>query len=108
MAVHLVVAGDVFDGVLFCAVHFPHEMSSMRSGTELSQFLRIFLPTLQTFNENCSRICCLKPYTVKGRDIFFNYTCSQLFYNIVMSLPISLDENTSYITGLRHPVRKNI
>ena len=48
MAAHLVVAGDVFDGVLFCAVHFPHEMSSMRSGTELSQFLRIFLPTLQT------------------------------------------------------------
>ena len=24
---------------------FPHEMSWMRSGTELSQFLRIFLPT---------------------------------------------------------------
>ena len=44
MAVHLAVAGDVFDGVLFCAVFF-HEMSWMRSGTELSQFLRIFLPT---------------------------------------------------------------
>ena len=46
MAVHLAVAGDVFNGVLFCAVLFSHEMSWMRSGTELSQFLRIFLPTL--------------------------------------------------------------
>ena len=44
MAVRLAVAGDVFDGVLFYAVLFP--MSWMRSGTELSQFLRIFLPTL--------------------------------------------------------------
>ena len=41
MAVHLAAAGDVFDGVLFYAVLFPHEMS----GTELCQFLRIFLPT---------------------------------------------------------------
>ena len=30
----------------FCAVLFPHEMSWMRSGTELSQFLRVFLSTL--------------------------------------------------------------
>ena len=44
MAVHLAVAGDVFDGVLFCAVFF-HEMSWTRSGIELSVFLRIFLPT---------------------------------------------------------------
>ena len=47
MAVHLVVAGDVFDGVLFCAV--PLEMSWMRSGTELSNFLSIFLATLSHF-----------------------------------------------------------
>ena len=46
MAVHLAVAGDVFDGILFCAVIFSHKMSWMRSGTELSHFLRIFLPTL--------------------------------------------------------------
>ena len=39
MAFHLTVAGDVFDGVLFCAVLFSHEMSWMRSETELSQFL---------------------------------------------------------------------
>ena len=30
MAVHLAVAGDAFDGVLFCAVLFSHEMSGMR------------------------------------------------------------------------------
>ena len=41
MAVHLAFAGDVFNGVLFCA----NEVSWMKSGTELSQFLRIFLPT---------------------------------------------------------------
>ena len=46
MAVHLAVAGDVLDGVLFCAVLFSHEMSWMRSGTELSQSLKMFLSTL--------------------------------------------------------------
>ena len=45
MDVHLAVAGDVFDGVLLCDVLFSHAMSWMRSGTESSQFLRIFLPT---------------------------------------------------------------
>ena len=33
-------------GVLFCAVLFPLEISWMRSGSEFSRFLRIFLPTL--------------------------------------------------------------
>ena len=32
MAVHLAVAGDVFDGVFLCCP-FSHEMSWMRSGT---------------------------------------------------------------------------
>ena len=41
MAVHLAVAGDVFSGVLFCAVFF-FSVSWMGSGTELIQFLRIF------------------------------------------------------------------
>ena len=29
----------------FVLFHFPHEMSWMGSGTELSQILKIFLPT---------------------------------------------------------------
>ena len=41
---HLAVAGDVFDGVFLCCV-FSHEMSWVRSGTSLSQFLRVFLST---------------------------------------------------------------
>ena len=45
MAVHLSVAGDVFGGVFLCCPFF-HEMSWMRSGTILSKFLRVFLPTL--------------------------------------------------------------
>ena len=45
MTVHLAVAGDVFDGVLFM-LSFSQEMSWMRFGTELRQFLRLFLPTL--------------------------------------------------------------
>ena len=49
MADHLAVAGDDFDGVIFCAVLFPSEMSCMRSGTELSQFLRVFLHTLKAY-----------------------------------------------------------
>ena len=32
--------------------YFSHEMSWMRSGTELSQFLRIFLPTLEAISED--------------------------------------------------------
>ena len=46
IAVHLVVAGDVFDSVYLCCP-FSIEMSLMRSGTELSQFLRVFTPTLE-------------------------------------------------------------
>ena len=45
IAVHLAVAGDVFDGVFLCRP-FSHEMSWMGSGTYLIQFLRGFLPTL--------------------------------------------------------------
>ena len=35
----------VFDGVSF-VLSFSHEMSWIRSGTKLSQFLRVFLPAL--------------------------------------------------------------
>ena len=41
IAVHLAVAGDVFDGV-FLRCPFSHEMSWMRFGTSLSQFLSVF------------------------------------------------------------------
>ena len=44
MAVNLAVACDVFDGDIFCAVLFPGGVW-IRFGIELSQFLRIFLPT---------------------------------------------------------------
>ena len=50
----MVVAGDVYDGVLFCAVLFPHEMSWMRSGIELSQFQRISLPTCDWLSRETS------------------------------------------------------
>ena len=54
MAVYLVAAGDVFDSISFCAVLFSHEMSRIRSGAELSQFLRFFLPSLLYFVlQNC-------------------------------------------------------
>ena len=46
MPVHLAVAGDVFVGVFLCCP-FPLEMSWMRSGTELSQSQRVFLPTFE-------------------------------------------------------------
>ena len=41
MAVHLAIASDVLV-VSFCAVFFPHEMSWIKSKTELSQFLGKF------------------------------------------------------------------
>ena len=43
-AVHLAVAGGVFDGIFLCCP-FTHLLFWMRSGTELSQFLRDALPT---------------------------------------------------------------
>ena len=46
MTVRLAVAGDVFNGVLFLCCPFSCEISLVRSGTELSKFLRIFLPIL--------------------------------------------------------------
>ena len=42
---HLAVAGDLHDGAFLCCP-FSHEMSWMRFGTQLSQFLRVFMPTL--------------------------------------------------------------
>ena len=44
MAVHLAVAGDALMVSYFLGCPFLHEMSWMRSGTEMNQFLRIFLP----------------------------------------------------------------
>ena len=49
IAVHLAVVGDVCDGV-FLSCPFSHEMSWMGSWTKLSQFLRVFLPTLVNVN----------------------------------------------------------
>ena len=45
-SVHLAVAGNVFDGVFLYYPFSPRDVS-MKSGTELSQFLRIFLPIFQ-------------------------------------------------------------
>ena len=45
MTVHLAVASYVFAGVLIVLFFFSNEMSPMRSGTEMSQFLKIFVPT---------------------------------------------------------------
>ena len=48
MAVHLAIAGDVFDGVLFLCCHFSHEMSWMRYGAELGEFVNY-----------TTHLCCL-------------------------------------------------
>ena len=47
MDFHLTLAGDAFDGVLLSAVIFPTSCLGMRCGTEVSQFLGIFLPILE-------------------------------------------------------------
>ena len=55
IAVHLAVAGDVFDGVfLWCP--FSREMFWMRSGTLLSKLLRVFLPTLDSTASTPERV----------------------------------------------------
>ena len=53
----MAVAGDVFVAVLLCAVLLPRDVF-VRSGNELSQFLRIVLPIF---------VCRRKQY-------FFEYT----------------------------------
>ena len=45
MTVHRDVAGDVSDGV-FLGCSFPHEVSWIRSRSELSQLIKSFLTTL--------------------------------------------------------------
>ena len=54
---------DFFCGVLFSAVLFFHEIYWMRSGTELSQFLRIF-PTYTLSGSLFQKITNLKLFTL--------------------------------------------
>ena len=67
MAVHLAVAGDVFDGVLFGAVLFSTVVLDEISQTELNQFLRIFLPTLCKSRSSCTLMwaVCSGPFVSK-------------------------------------------
>ena len=57
IAVHLAVGGDVFDRVFLCC--FPNEMFWTRSGTELSQFLRVFLSILPVISGDNERLCAI-------------------------------------------------
>ena len=41
---------------------FSHEVPWMRSGTELSQFLRVFLPTFKFFSETGTRFWLVQNY----------------------------------------------
>ena len=42
MAVHLAVAGDGFDGVLFCAVLFPRDFLDEILGLNLVSSIQVF------------------------------------------------------------------
>ena len=77
VTVHLAVADDVFDCVLFCAVLFSHEMSLMRSWNELSQFLRLLLPILRYFQ------CYLSIQNSQfGKSVFLQFLMGH-FSNLV-------------------------
>ena len=52
----------------FCTVFFSHEMSWMRSGTELSQYLRVFLPTHDLNHSIASLLPC--PNDETGFSLF--------------------------------------
>ena len=54
MAVHLAVACDVYDGVFLCC-RFSREMLWMGSLTQLSHFLRVFLPNFGLVSEKCAQ-----------------------------------------------------
>ena len=67
-------AGDVFDGVLFCAVLFSHEISCIRSETKLSQFLRISLPTFPGIRDHlraCVSLFCKRETSLAPRLLNF-------------------------------------
>ena len=106
MAVHHTVDGDVFDGVLFCAILFPPEMSWMRSGTELRQFLGIFLPT-QSFNpliipvHTDSQLLCKSSQS--GSSLVFHH-----YYLYLLSMLNKNLSNEIYETSLRHMKRPRI
>ena len=61
---YLAVAGED----LFCAVLFP-----TKSGTELSQYLRIFLPTLDVWNSFGEENTCII-HGGESRDILHLYS----------------------------------
>ena len=65
MAVHLALASDVFDGVLFFVLSF----SWMRSGTELNQFLRIFHLFLTTEIKKSPKSFFLEPLGSDARKL---------------------------------------
>ena len=70
----LSVTGDAFDRVFLCCF-FSHEMSWMRSGTKLGQFLRVFLPILVT------RKIKLRERTVNGKVLnVTTYLVNSVFF----------------------------
>ena len=100
MVVHLAVAGDVFDGVLFCAVLFSQEMSWIRSGTELSQFLRILyemkeeLLLSSSFQHWCLQwIFWLISFYVMGKALSGDLNCT--LSDFVLQYKLQLNFNGS-------------
>ena len=69
IAVHLAIAGDVFNGVSLCCP-FSHEVSCVRSETKFGQLLRGFLPTLacQAKDHSCHTKFQLLPKHLRKKE----------------------------------------
>ena len=73
MAVNLAVAGDFFEGVIFCAALLSHKMSWMGSGKKLCQFLRIFSTYICTGTQHAMVSKLIIPVDVTENNNGNNY-----------------------------------
>ena len=74
IAFHLAVACDVYNGVFLCCP-FSHEMPWVKFLTQLSQFLRVFLPTLPLL---CKYVVILTQFDLSRYGEFnlgYTHTC---------------------------------
>ena len=101
MAVQLAVAGDVFDGVLFCAVLLSHEMSWMRSWNELNQFLRISIPTSLSKTAWYRLKYCLKNRKIQSHP-FHVSTSSWNEFDLIVQSALGAEDDRLLTDGKLH------
>ena len=82
----MAVVGDAFYGVFLCCP-FSHEMSWMKFRTELSQFLRVFLPYLPSRKKIKPALLLSSYCTDRSTAVHCCNSSLQLFLVAISTLP---------------------